>query len=64
MEDLLSKEYYCYKIHSSIKGKQCFPSFIDNPAPSPLPYMDYSLHFYKKILVRALQWSLKNLSPL
>ena len=52
MKDLLSKEHYCYKIHTLLMKSSAYHFSSDNPLP--LPCMDYpylpKLHFYKKIL--------------
>ena len=31
MEDLLSKEHYCYKIHALLMKSSAYPTSIDNP---------------------------------
>ena len=47
MEDLLSKEHYCYKIHTLLMESGAYPlPSIDTP-----PYMDYPPHFHSKILI-------------
>ena len=43
MKDLLSKDDYCYKIHTLTKSSG-YPPFIDNP-----PYMDPSFYGFSKI---------------
>ena len=59
-ERLMSKEHYCYKIHTSLTKSSAYALFIDNPA-----IWIIALHFYKKILSPTpLLWSLKNLNPL
>ena len=40
MEDLLSKEHYCYKIHGSLMTSSAYPPSVDNPLyglPPPPP---------------------------
>ena len=43
MKDLMSKDHYCYKIHTLLMNSSASPPSIDNPI-----YMDYP-RFYKKI---------------
>ena len=31
MNDLLSQEHYCYKIHTSLTKSTAYPPSIDNP---------------------------------
>ena len=48
MKDLLSKEHYCYKIHTVLMKSIAYPPSIDNPLYGLPP------NFYKKILYRPL----------
>ena len=45
MNDLLSKDHYCYKIYTLLMKSSAYPISIDNPAVWATPY------FYKKILI-------------
>ena len=48
MKDLLSKNHYCYKIHTSLTKSSAYPPpfSIDNPPMWIIP----APHYYKKIL--------------
>ena len=47
MKDLLSKEHYCYKIHTLLIKSSASPFFYRQPS-----YIEYpNLHFYKEILI-------------
>ena len=52
MEVLLSKEHYCYKIHTVLMKilmkTSAYLLFYRQPLP---PDMGYTPHFYKKILI-------------
>ena len=43
MKDLLSKEHYCYKLHTLLMKNSAYPLFYSQP-----PYMVYTRHFCKK----------------
>ena len=47
MEDLLSKEHYCYKIHGSLMTSSAYPPSVDNSLYGPPP----PPHSYKKNLI-------------
>ena len=51
MKDMLSKEHYCYKIHTSLMESSAPPS-IDSPLYGLIPPPP---HFYKKILQGLIQ---------
>ena len=46
MKDLLSKEHYCYEIHTSLMKSSAYLFSIDTHPP-----IWATLHFYKKILI-------------
>ena len=55
MKDLLSKQHYCYKTHTSLMKTSAYLLFYRqlNPTPAPHPYMAIwaTPYFYKKILI-------------
>ena len=48
MKEVLSKEHYCYKIHTLVMKNSAYPRFINNPLYVILP------NIYKKILIPLL----------
>ena len=57
MKDLLSKEHYCYKIHTFLIKNSAYPPFYRQPS-----YIEYPTPIFQGNLDSLLLWFLKNLN--